>query len=203
MVNRILIRVKVVQMLYAYLLTRSEFRIDPAPEAASRDKRFAYSVYLDVLQLIIELSGCNPQRRGNRQAAVLPPKLSTNRVGKALLDTDAIKNAMLKGNGSYEALRTCVPSLADAIGESAVYADYAKRRKLTLEDDVRLWTSLITTVIATSEAVEKAFRSNPEFSQVGYEAGLRQAVATLEAYNDSRAAYRNAHSDLQRSLDTA
>ena len=61
MVNRILIRVKVVQMLYAYLLTRSEFRIDSAPEAPSRDKRFAYSVYLDLLQLIIELSGSSAE----------------------------------------------------------------------------------------------------------------------------------------------
>lgn len=203
MVNRILIRVKVVQMLYAYLLTRSEFRIDPAPEVASRDKRFAYSVYLDVLQLIIELSGCNPQRKGRKQPVVLPPKLNSNRVGKALVDTDAIKNAMLKGGGSIEALRACVPALAESIAESAVYTDYAKRRKLTLEDDVRLWTSILNTIIAGSDAVEQAFRTNPDFSQVGLEAGLRQAVDTLEAYNDSRAAYRNAQADLQRSLDTA
>lgn len=203
MVNRILIRVKVVQMLYAYLLTRSEFRIDSAPEAPSRDKRFAYSVYLDLLQLIIELSGCNPQRKGNKQPVVLPPKLNSNRVGKALADTDAIKSAMLRGAGSYEAVRECVPALAGIIEESAVYTDYAKRRKLTLDDDVKLWTSILSTIIAKSEAVEKAFRTSDDFSQVGYEAGIRQAIDTLEAYNDSRAAYRNAQSDLQRSLDTA
>lgn len=51
--------------------------------------------------------------------------------------------------------------------------------------------------------MEKAFRTSDDFSQVGYEAGIRQAIDTLEAYNDSRAAYRNAQSDLQRSLDTA
>lgn len=203
MVNRILIRVKVVQMLYAYLLTRSEFRIDPAPEAASRDKRFAYSVYLDVLQLIIELSGCNPRSKGSRQQAVLPPKLNSNRVGRALADTEALKTAMLKGGGSFEALSACVPALADTIAESTVYTDYAKRRKLNLEDDVKLWTTILSTIVAKSEAVEQAFRSNPEFSQVGYEAGLRHVIDTLEDYNDTRAAYRNAKADLRRSLDTA
>ena len=39
MINRILIRVKVVQMLYSYLLTQSEFHIDAAPEAPSADRR--------------------------------------------------------------------------------------------------------------------------------------------------------------------
>lgn len=38
MINRILIRMKVVQMLYSYLLTRSDFNILPAPESQSRDK---------------------------------------------------------------------------------------------------------------------------------------------------------------------
>lgn len=203
MVNRILIRVKVVQMLYAYLLTRSEFRIDSAPDAASRDKRFAYTVYLDLLQLIIELSGCNPQRKGRKQPVVLPPKLNSNRVGKALADNDTIKNVILKGGTSFEAVLTCVPELAELISQSEAYTDYAKRRKLTLDDDVRLWTTILSTVIAPSKNLEQAFRTNPEFSQVGYEAGFRQLTDTLEAYNDSRAAYRNAQSDLQRSLDTA
>ena len=46
MINRSLIRIKTVQILYSYLLTRSDFRLAPAPDAeASRDRRFAYSVH--------------------------------------------------------------------------------------------------------------------------------------------------------------
>ena len=59
MINRVLIRVKVVQMLYSYLLTRSEFKIETAPESASRDKRYAYTAYVNLLLLILELSGYN------------------------------------------------------------------------------------------------------------------------------------------------
>ena len=59
MINRVLIRIKVVQMLYSYLLTKSEFRIEPAPESATRDKRFAYTVYIDTLLMILRLSGQN------------------------------------------------------------------------------------------------------------------------------------------------
>ena len=49
MINRILIRVKVVQMLYSYLLTQSEFHIDAAPEAPSADRRVAESGYLEIM----------------------------------------------------------------------------------------------------------------------------------------------------------
>ena len=53
MINRILIRIKVVQMLYSYLLTRKEFKIESAPESVSRDKRYGYALYLDLLLLIL------------------------------------------------------------------------------------------------------------------------------------------------------
>ena len=41
MINRILIRIKVVQILYSYLLSRNEFKIDAAPAGAWRDRLFA------------------------------------------------------------------------------------------------------------------------------------------------------------------
>ena len=57
MINRVLIRIKVVQMLYSYLLTQSEFRIINDPVGESRDQRYAHRLYLDTLLLILELSG--------------------------------------------------------------------------------------------------------------------------------------------------
>lgn len=201
MINRILIRVKTVQMLYAYLLTRSEFRIDSAPDSSSRDRRFAYNVYLDILMLIIELSGSRPQARVT--APVIPAKLGANRVGKALADTDALKDATRRNGSSLEQLRNCLPALLETIENSSAYGDYSRKRKTTLETDVTLWTTLISTIIAKSAEVEAAFRTNAEFTQAGFEAGIRQAIETLKDYNDTRSAYANAQSDLQRSLDKA
>lgn len=57
MINRILIRIKVIQMLYSFMLTRSDFRIQEAPVKKSRDSKFAYEMYLDTLLLILKLSG--------------------------------------------------------------------------------------------------------------------------------------------------
>ena len=57
MINRVLIRMKVVQMLFCYFLNRNEFHLYPAPESASRDKIYAYNFYLDLLLMALRLSG--------------------------------------------------------------------------------------------------------------------------------------------------
>ena len=57
MINRVLIRIKVVQLLYSYLLSQSEFKIEPQVENPSRDKKYGHELYLDLLLMILELSG--------------------------------------------------------------------------------------------------------------------------------------------------
>ena len=55
MINRILIRIKVIQTLYSFLLVEKQFSIESNPSAPTKEKRFAYSLYLDMLVLLIKL----------------------------------------------------------------------------------------------------------------------------------------------------
>ena len=59
MINRSLIRIKTVQILYSFLLTRKDFKLEnaPADTDSSRERQFAYSVYLDLLILLLKLNG--------------------------------------------------------------------------------------------------------------------------------------------------
>ena len=57
MINRVLIRIKVVQLLYSYLLTQNEFKIETQVENPSRDRKYGYRLYMDLLLLVLELSG--------------------------------------------------------------------------------------------------------------------------------------------------
>lgn len=56
MINRVLIRIKVVQLLYSYLLIENHFMLESQPSAPTKEKRFAYSLYLDMLMLIVRIS---------------------------------------------------------------------------------------------------------------------------------------------------
>lgn len=201
MINRILIRIKVVQLLYSYLLSLSEFKIDAAPENATRDRRFAYAVYLDMLMLIQALSGL---RINNSQAAVpaldVNKYLKANRVGKALADNPDLKQITFKNCADFAALAPLVQALSDKIVASEAFAEYSRRRSRSLDDDVRFWTVVLETIILKDADLNHALRANPDFSLTGLHHGIMAAVDTLKAYNSTSSAYFGAISELQRSL---
>lgn len=204
MINRILIRIKVVQILYSYLLSRSEFKIDSAPEAPSRDRKFAYAVYLDMLSLIQELSGI----RTNNPARSLPaidvhPKFRSNRVGRALADNPDLKSITFREIADLNSFGPILQSLADTLAKSSAFTDYARKRSHTLDDDVKLWTVLLETVILKNPDVQSLLRKNPDFSLTGLHHGVMQTVDTLKAYNDARAMYLKAKNELETSLAKA
>ena len=71
MINRILIRIKVVQILYSYLLTKGEFKLETFNDNISRDKKYASSFYFDLILLILKLSGYNIGNKANITPSLL------------------------------------------------------------------------------------------------------------------------------------
>ncbi len=204
MINRILIRIKVVQILYSYLLSFSEFKIDAAPENASRDRRFAYAVYLDMMMLIQQLSGS----RVNNPACVaraidVNKKLKANRVAKALADNPQLKEITFKELADINTLSPLLQQLHDEICKTSAFADYSKKRSVSLDDDVKFWTTILETTILKNSDLTQALRTNPDFSLTGLHHGVMAAVDTLRAYNDTRFAMQKAINELGQSLDQA
>lgn len=201
MINRILIRIKVVQILYSYLLSKSEFKIDAPPANASRDRRFGYAVYLDALMLVQELSGIkikNPDR--SLPAIDIHPKLKLNRVGRALADNPDLSEYVFKNISDLNLFAPKMQYLADKVAAQSVFADYSKKRNKTLSDDVKFWAVVLETLFLNDPEVSAILRQNPDFSLTGLHYGIMQAVATLNDYNDSRAMYQKAKNDLEKSL---
>lgn len=204
MINRILIRIKVVQILYSYLLSRSEFKINVAPDGSSRDRRFAYAVYLDMLILIQELSGYrinNPDR--GVFALDVDKYIRTNRVGKALSDNHVLKEITFKNASDFALLKPIIAKLRDSILDSTIYKDYTRKRSRTLEDDVKFWTVVLETIVLKSPEVTQVLRANPGFSLTGLHHGIMDAVDTLRSYSDTRYAYQKAKNELEESLNEA
>ena len=98
MINRILIRMKVVQLLYSYLLTRSDFKLLPTPERQTRDDRFGYETYINLLLLLLELSGYKVSSN-SPLSSILNNKLSL-KVAKSLSADSDIKEIIARGNNN-------------------------------------------------------------------------------------------------------
>ena len=203
MINRILIRIKVAQILYSYLLTRSEFKIQSAPETTSRDRKYAYSLYLDMILFMLELSGY-PVKNGERNVPLsIDKKLASCKMAKALAADDDIKRVILKGNSNIRMLDGIAQEIHDKIEASAAFKDYKKLRSPQLKDDVKMWTAVLNTIILNDNGLIEALRANPEFTNVGMAKAIEMVTDTLNSYNDSRATLNSARESLERSLDKA
>ncbi len=209
MINRILIRMKVVQMLYSYLLTRSEFRILPVPESQSRDKRFAYSLYCDLLLLILDISDYQISNDEGRPR-ILPlnrkDSVAWRRVAQSLADNDDMKN-IVTGNRSFiEALVSHRLRIKAAIDNSSVIKDFsrkAKKAKPEVEDEVQLLRVVLETIVLRDKGIDDLIHANPDFTHVGYEQALEMLDETLSDYSTTRSSLVDARRGLMSSFDKA
>ena len=202
MINRILIRIKVVQLLYSYLLTKTDFRIDNAPQSASNDQKFAYAVYLDLLLLVLEISGVSAVP-GKAPVVVPDRKLAPARLAKALAADPTVRAIVTGGKTDIEALRTIAQSLHDKLTASTVYKDFQKKRSVTLSDEVAMWTTAFESIFAKDSELDQALRALPGYSNVGFRRAIIEICSTLRSYNNSTTGYLKALNDLEESLNKA
>ena len=206
MINRVLIRVKVVQMLYSYLLTRSEFKIETAPESASRDKRYAYTAYVNLLLLILELSGynvCGPTHKSQVPALAKGTRLASTKMAHSLAQDEEVRTLIMRGRSDIKLLDDVAARLNKAILSSATYKDFSKIKDPEIKDEAQLWRTIINTIIVRDEQLTDILRQNPDFTVKGFETGAKMLVNTLTGYSDTRTLLSDAHRDLVTSLDKA
>ncbi len=193
-------------MLYSYLLTRNEFQLQQAPVAKSRDSKYAYSTYLNILLLVMELSGYrvdNARRRNPMEALGDANMLSGNKLAQALASNIDIRDIIAKGGTGIELFDDTLLRLYSLITKSAAYTDYRKKKRHDLEEDVQFWCVIINTVIAMNPLVIEAARGNEEFTLAGFQKGVEMAVATLNDYQDTQTSFARAKQSLNESLEKA
>lgn len=206
MINRVLIRIKVVQMLYSYLLTKSEFRIETAPDSPGKDRRFAYMVYLDTLLFILELSGYRVQGPESDSPAKYIGEnkhLASNKMMASLINEEQIRSLILKRNSRIASFDKALAPVLEAITSTSAYRSYIRLKERTLSDDINFWTTILRTVIAKNPEFMECARANDEYTIAGYDRGILMAEETLRSYSDNRGMLTEARNALQRSLDKA
>ena len=202
MINRVLIRIKVVQMLYSYLLTQGEFKLAELPENSSRDKKFAHALYVDFLLLTLRLSGFKFSPTMRSIAGVDDNKyLPTNRVAR-LLNQDSDLKAAAK-SADFEALFSngLIADIHGEITRSAIYRSFIRLKNRQITDDVKFWITIFDTIFAKSDAILAAVRGSELITASGFEMALEMTKASVEEIGRVNEMYINARNSLNRSLD--
>ena len=196
MINRVLIRMKVIQILYSFLLVEKQFTLERNPSAPTKEKRFAYSLYLDILVLIIKLSEEIERRRGEK------PLYNTRFVSRLMVD-DTIK-AMLNRYTTDFCFAPVIPALAERVKESGVYKNFLK----DLDKDVpaadeTVWADLLKFVILPDQQLNTLIAQRENYTFKGMERMHDMLHNTLENFLASQDNVNEVVKALEGSLNKA
>lgn len=196
MINRVLLRIKVIQLLYSYLLTEKHFSLESQPSNPTKEKRFAYKTYLDTLQLMVEVaqkivkSGSQP--------------LLQNRFMDVVANDEKIKALIARtSHGEKFEFEAVVNNLSDIIKESAIYKNYLKNKDLEGNVDVNVWKEIFELIIWPNHEYNAVASRQKDFSLSGMDRMKEIMDTTFANFMSSHAYVTDAVKLLRNSLDKA
>lgn len=163
MINRILIRMKVIQILYSFLLVEKQFTLESNPTAPTKEKRFAYSLYLDMLVLLIRLANTVERRPGDT------PLATTRFISRLMID-DTVKSLISKYTHEPFPYAGLVAPLADKLRESAIFKKYLKDSGNDVgSGEEHLWRDIFNLVVMTDPDVGAVTARRQNYTLKGVE----------------------------------
>lgn len=158
MINRVLIRVKVVQSLYSYLFTRPDCTVRQAVSGLNKSFEQSYDFYLSLFKLIITLTDLQDQRLDDAKHKFLPTEEDLNP------NTRFVDNALVQALRDNKTLEKLFEDrlirwddalfnrlMLDKVLNSDLYCDYMQAETADLHADTALWKKLLEQVILDDE----------------------------------------------------
>lgn len=201
MINRVLIRIKVVQLLYSYLLTRSELKLPKEPESNSRDNVFAFLMYHDILSFLVSLAGIDKgvSKGGEAEGRIL----AHNKFLISLMANDDVRLSLQANSKEMEKLMATRAEIFNRVVSAPFYKTYLRKRSRGIEDEVALLKNIVNEILAKSVEFERAVRSMDGYTGAGFAKGFEAVNDTLDSFLASCTGLTEARNSLTGSLDKA
>ena len=162
MINRVLIRLKVIQVVYAYYQNGGK-NLEAAEKELFYSMSKAYDLYKYLLLLMIEVTQFADRRIDNRRNKLRPTEEDLNPNTRFI---DNAFMAQLMQNAQLEEFRAnqkrtwddegdFVKHLFERIEETKAYQEYMTKETLTYEDDRELWRKLYRSTIAQNDEIDE------------------------------------------------
>lgn len=198
MINRVLIRIKVVQMLYSYLLTERVFSVESQPTPPTRASRAGYALYLDLLALMTLIAEGLTKRGG-----VKP--LANNRFTRAVGADEKVRSVIRRSRTEPSPLLSpeIVASLTEEAAASALVRDYAKLESHDMASDLKLWRDLYRALLLQSPQIKQAISQMPELSLRSREIAEQLMEETFFNFSSSQSSLKDVLRTLDHSLNLA
>ena len=174
MINRTLIRIKVVQMVYSYVLTKDETTLKDALKQLAKSFDKSYELYNYLLLLIVELTDLQDRRLDDAKNKYLPTEEDLNPNTRfvdnrlvAMLREDKMLNDYVSENKiTWKNDDVFMKLLLDKILHSEVYEKYMSDNEDSLAHDCELWKQLFKQVILTDDDFAQLLKNKSDRKSV-------------------------------------
>ena len=167
MINRILIRIKVVQMLYSYMVSGNSLSVRDAKKELSKSLELGYELYHYLLLLIVELTELHADRLEQAKNKFLPTeeelnpntKLIDNLFVKALMADADFRSYIDENPITWRDDDIFMKLMLDRVLRSEEYAQYIDSEGNDFEEDCVFWHSVMKNVILPDEELSDILES--------------------------------------------
>ncbi len=196
MINRVLIRTKVVQILYSHLLVQKRFSIESMPGAPTKEKRFAYSLYLDMLVLMERIAASISRRGGGRP-------LEETRFIRSIKADDQIRSLLVKYGSEGFPFAGIIDDVSDKIKESGLYKNFLKDSADETGVAGFVWNDIFRIIIMNDPLVRVKIQERENYSLKGVDRMVALMNATFSNFMESHDSGAGVEQELKKSLDKA
>ena len=171
MINRVLIRTKVVQNLYSYMLTRPERTLASALKDLDACLAKTYELYHYLLRLPVELTHIQAMRLDEARNKYLPTqeelnpnmKFVNNRLVKALAENEQLDEFAQEHTVTWNDDPIFERLMLDKVVKSDLYNDYMADDEDSFTADSLLWQQLMKQVLIPDENMADAIEQRSLF----------------------------------------
>ena len=186
---------KTVQLLYSYLLVEKPFSLESQPSAPTKEKRFAYNLYLDFIYLLDRLAHIIPGK--NKKY----PLVQTRFIIKIEND-DRLKSLNIKYSGDKFPFASVEGELAELIKNSLLFKEFEKNRESGLTTE-NFWENIFNSIILLNPGVNKIIQDLNGYSLSGVERTKAMMATTFSNFYSSKDNINDALKTLEVSLNKA
>lgn len=167
MITRILIRIKVVQMLYSYLLTKEGRTVKDAKKELAKSLDKAYELYISMLVLMIDLTDYHDFKLDLAKHKYLPTehdmnpntKFADNKFIAKLRDCEALKEYLSDNPISWRDDIIFMKLMHEKVVNSATYKEYMESETSSLEDDCFFWREILKKIVFVDDDLHEILES--------------------------------------------
>jgi len=161
MINRDLIRTKIVQLTYAYYVNGNDDMTNAEKELVFSLSK-AYDLYLFLLNFMVvvrdeaENQWIVINNRNQREgAAAVSRNFIDNKFVLQLKDNEQLNELIERKKANWENDVEAVRKVFELIEQTSQYADYMSLENPSYEDDREIWRFIYKTIISTNDALDQ------------------------------------------------